>query len=702
MTSIGGLAGVNITGAIQGIQIDPSLLAQGEFPIIGIRSIAVTVQGDLFGGQIDAGLVGGILDLDSGFNIIAPTDTTTPVAHRVFYLGLEGGFTIDGMAGFQIQLGLSQLGPLDAFVSVDVPGGILLDPDTGLTINNFAGGVEFYKTLPSITDPMALNGPQFAVPTQLTAAQWLSSLQSQVAAQARATNGQANFLSAFTSPMTIIGSADIYSIYTSQALFNGQVTVEISTDGKFLIAGQLNFFNNNVSISGKLYVDLSQVTSGSVTVLFLANVPTQVQLLTLYGKLQMGFENAQGQPVTFSVAAPPVSPTAASTSPGSTVTDPAPPGGSADVNAANGDTADSNSCSATYGAGLSNVVTTDPGQAYIDITYTAATGANLDYTAIMGDAGTISLSGSGISGTVTISGPIPVQTITLANGVLTVPLEYDSTSNSIFTFGPTTETVLTVSATSNASLAGDTDAQLIQYIEANASQFSQFTLFDLTVQSQTVNNQTVRIVTDLARQTVLAGSSFSGGITESQLWSDALSDVGVTEFRYLLGSGVTFTPGSVIVTVAAGAVKNADTTDSQGNVTTGASNVASTSTLTIEGPTAVVVNPSQGGTIDVNLLGGRNWIDIVFDQPDSSTGLTIDQASITNGMPKFTLGGSGVGTLAVDTSQTPVLMSSAAGSLTYRFWLTGAPAASGNITLTFIPNSWTYTTRRRRRSPRSR
>ena len=350
VTSIGGLGGVNVTGAIQGIQIDPSLLAQGEFPIVGISSIAVTVQGDLFGGQIDAGLVGGILHLDSGFNIIAPTDTTTPVAHRVFYLGLEGGFTIDGMAGFQIQLGLSQLGPLDAFVSVDVPGGILLDPDTGLTINNFAGGVEFYKTLPSITDPMALNDPQFAVPTQLTAAQWLSSLQSQVAAQARATNGQANFLSAFTSPMTIIGSAEIYSIYTSQALFNGQVTVEISTDGKFLIAGQLNFFNNNVSISGKLYVDLSQVTSGSVTVLFLANVPTQVQLLTLYGKLQMGFENAQGQPVTFSVAAPPVSPTAASTSPGATVTDPAPAGGSADVQAANGATGDANSSSATYGA----------------------------------------------------------------------------------------------------------------------------------------------------------------------------------------------------------------------------------------------------------------------------------------------------------------------------------------------------------------
>ena len=693
VTSIGGLGGVTVTGAIQGIQIDPSLLAQGEFPITGLSSIAVTVQGDLFGGQIDAGLIGGILKLDSGFNIIAPTDTTTPVAHRVFYLGLEGGFTIDGMAGFNIQLGLSQLGPLDAFVSVSVPGGILLDPDTGLTINNFAGGVEFYKTLPSITDPMALNNPQFGVPTQLTAAQWLSSLQSQVAAQARATNGQANFLSAFTSPMTIIGSAEIYSIYTSQALFNGQVTVMISTDGKFLISGQLNFFNNNVSISGKLYVDLSQVTSGSVTVLFLANVPTQVQLLTIYGKLQMGFENAQGQPVTFAVAAPSVSPTAASTTPSATVSDPAPAGGSADVAAANGATADATSTDATYGAALSDIsssVTTASGQAYIDITYGAATGANLDYTAIMGNKATIGVSGSGISGTVAISGPIPVQTITLANGVLTVPLEYDARTNSIVTYGPNTETVLTVSASTNPSLQGDTDAQLIQYVETNAGQFSQFTLFDLTVQSQTVNSQTVRVVTDLAQQTVLAASSFSNGITTSQLWADALSDAGVTEFRYLLGSGVTFTPGTVVVTIGAGAVKNADTTDSQGNVTTGASNVATTSTVTIEGPTAVVVNPSQGGTIDINLLNGRNWVDIVFEQPDPSTGLTIDQGSITSGTPKFTFGGPGAGTLAVDTSQVPVVIATATDSVTYRFWLSGAPAATGAITLTFIPNSWTY------------
>ncbi len=41
-----------------------------------------------------------------------------------------------------------------------------------------------------------------------------------------------------------------------------------------------------------------------MTVLFLANIPDQVQLLTLDGSLKMGFENAQGQQVTFQTTTP--------------------------------------------------------------------------------------------------------------------------------------------------------------------------------------------------------------------------------------------------------------------------------------------------------------------------------------------------------------------------------------------------------------
>ena len=65
--------------------------------------------------------------------------------------------------------------------------------------------------------------------------------------------GQSGWAAAFTSPMTIIGSATVYSIYTSQQLFNGQVTIEISTDGKIFVIGKLNFADNNLSVSGRLY-----------------------------------------------------------------------------------------------------------------------------------------------------------------------------------------------------------------------------------------------------------------------------------------------------------------------------------------------------------------------------------------------------------------------------------------------------------------
>ena len=85
-----------------------------------------------------------------------------------------------------------------------------------------------------------------------------------------------------------------------------------------------------------------------------------------------------------------------------------------------------------------------------------------------------------------------------------------------------------------------------------------------------------------------------------------------------------------MVTIGAGAVKNADTTDSSGNVTTGATQFGDHRLVHGRGPTAELVNPGQSGTIDINLLNDRNWIDIVFDQPDPSTGLIIDQASITN------------------------------------------------------------------------
>src|SRR6185436_5181450 len=100
---------------------------------------------------------------------------------------------------------------------------------------------------------------------------------------------RSGFEAAFTSPMVITGGCRIYSIYLSQQVFNGQVVVKFSTDGKFFIGGRLNFADDNISVSAKLYANLSKIASGEMTVLFLADIPDQVQLLTIYGRLKTGF-----------------------------------------------------------------------------------------------------------------------------------------------------------------------------------------------------------------------------------------------------------------------------------------------------------------------------------------------------------------------------------------------------------------------------
>ena len=92
--------------------------------------------------------------------------------------------------------------------------------------------------------------------------------------------------------MVITGSAQIYSIYTSQEVFNGQVTIKISTDGKFLIIGKLNFAADNLlSVSGKLYADLSQVAAAASPCSSSPTSPTRSGCSRIDGKLKMGFRD---------------------------------------------------------------------------------------------------------------------------------------------------------------------------------------------------------------------------------------------------------------------------------------------------------------------------------------------------------------------------------------------------------------------------
>ncbi len=96
----------------RGLKISPRLLLEGKFPIVDIGAIAVGVKGKLFGGELTATLVGGLMRFDANGNVIGDFDRTTPVADRVFFFGIEGGFSLAGIGGLTIRLGLVELGPL--------------------------------------------------------------------------------------------------------------------------------------------------------------------------------------------------------------------------------------------------------------------------------------------------------------------------------------------------------------------------------------------------------------------------------------------------------------------------------------------------------------------------------------------------------------------------------------------------------------
>ncbi|HEX5858381.1 MAG TPA: hypothetical protein VFY91_09765, partial [Microbacterium sp.] len=601
VTGIQGLSGLEISGSVQGIRIQPSLLLEGKFPIIGIDSLGVTVKGKMFGGEVSAGLVGGILKLDTNYSIIGVFDTTTPVRQRVFYLGLEGTISIAGMAGFGIRIGLSELGPLQVYLSVNVPGGILLEPVSGLTINDFAGGVEFFKTLPSIDDPMALRGSAFQLPTVLTADEWLLSLQQQVAAQAKtisANPGQSGFAAAFSAPMVITGSAKIYSIYTSQSVFNGQVIVKISTDGKILIVGTLNFAADNISISGRLYADLSKVASGTVVILFLADFPDQVRLLTVYGKLKMGFRDSSGNEVAFDVAEG-LDPIATGTAPTVGLGSPTSNGGTIDVGVVNGATGSTK---------------------HIDVSYTPPAGASLDISRILG-AGRVGFTLQYGTTSRTITGkPVPIVAVTTPGGMKLVELL--------------------------------TDAAGAYYL------------------------------LDGTRVDVLKIADHKSG---GDLLEAAVRITGTTRFRYDIGTE-NLSIGLWRLTFAAGAVKNADLTTEAGT-TVGAGSAATTLSFTVVGATATVTNPTPGASVDINVINGRGWIDVTYVNPAL---FSIDPASILDLAAEFQLSGPGLGTIQLDGTQAPTRLDSAAGTLKFRYWLTGRFATTGTVNLTYLSGSWSY------------
>ncbi|HET6548786.1 MAG TPA: calcium-binding protein, partial [Solirubrobacter sp.] len=783
VTSIQGIPGLEFSGSIENVKIDVGKLLRGEFPITAIGAIAVSIKGDVFGGQLDAALLGGILRLTEGGQIIDDFDNTTPVAERILYVGVEGGFSFAGIGGISIRFGLSELGPLTVQLSASVPGGILLEPNTGLSINDFVAGVEFFKTLPSIDDPMKLRGPEFNLPASIPADQWLMTIKQQVAAQylvLKSNPGLNGFTAAFTSPMTITGSAKVFSIYTSQEVFNGQVIVKFSTDGKILVVGKLNFAADNISVSGRLYADLSRISSGEATVLFLADVPDQIRVLTLYGRLKMGFRNASGQEVEFVVPdEPPLTPTPILVGPQ--------PGGGAAL-------ADMN------GRGFVDVSFTMPGGVVLDRNTISDLDPEFDVTAV-GDAGAAAAVDSTeapllldaatntyrywlrTKGTVTDVTVVPIekswtgtntatQESVPAPGTLskvqakigvhwvdvklvptagqTVSLASVASSDLVVT-GPSTITASTVAPTrladsnvfrfyvegafvagtysvsmaaggwsdsggpSGAALSGsftvsrprielslpfggataidvgtanldvdDTTGGNLHYVDvtfipAPGEALDYATIFDptadftLKIGSTSITLAQPKAIELLPDATTgrLTGhvievtpDATTGALTDAD--EEKLRTAGITRFRYRFDPGVNWAAGTVTVTTAKDAWNDVD---------------GGTLTYTLVGPTATLSNPFAGTGIDINLLNRRNWIDIVF--PGSTA---LDPDSITDADAEVALSGPGLGSIAIDVSQTPYVDAAAR---TVRYFLTGF-FLPGAVEATIAAGSYAY------------
>jgi len=311
---------ITLTGNIQNLVIDTSKLAAGQFPIVSIGSFNVNVTGSLFGLTIQGTLIVGIVNFDQSgavvdsHGIIQSLDSEgnlKPTGQMgvgpftsALYGGIQATFSVAG-AGFTIRIGVSQYGPLSIYVSLTTPTGVILDPTSGLAMNNFRGGISLggfpavtLSNPPVGTDALQLNQSAFTAPADLTPQQWQNQMVSQVALQYHNQSGGSGVEMLNNTGVTFQAGVTLYDAYASQSAFKIDGDIFLDTSGKMLVIGTATFANSfNVQV--KMFADLSQVSSGQFQMLFLMNIPAATMGSTppiqIYGVLNFMFTTANGQ-----------------------------------------------------------------------------------------------------------------------------------------------------------------------------------------------------------------------------------------------------------------------------------------------------------------------------------------------------------------------------------------------------------------------
>lgn len=641
---IEGIPGAKFSGSVEGLKIDVGLLLEGKFPIVDLGAFTVGIEANVFGGQLSGTLVAGLLKIGTdGEMVPVNAPANTEVVDRVLFIGIQGGFEMSGLA-LTIRFAVSELGPLGVVVGISIPGGILIDPtgSTGLSMNDFVGGVEFYKSLPDLTDAKQLRDPSLRISTPPDPDKWLDAIKQQVVLQwqtVQANPGLGGFFGAFTQPMIISGSAKIFTMYASQQTFNGQVEVQISTDGKILVIGTLNFLDDNVSISAALYANLSKLLEGKGTFLFLATVPDQVDILEIGGEFSFGFTGPGGEPVTLpafvltdeGVVPVEVSPRAALTSPAD--------GGSAGI--------------IEMGELRTLAVTFLPGTG-AEVDLSTLNDADTVFT-LSGPNGTWDIAGPGSADGSTVTYALP-ESVDFVAGDYTVTFAAGTYKDTAGRDNEASTATFTIRAV-YASIVNFRDGGRMSYSEAKA--IGSLDFFVGPTRGSTIEESSLM---DSAVEWVIEGPNGA----QYPLTAKPVS-LGGGQYGVSLPAGLVWTPGEWRFVLQAG------TLDDSGGFT----NAASTTTLLVEGAEAYV--SFEEGGIAATTLNARGYIDVRYFGAD---GAAMDIASVLDGAPEFSLSGTAAGDVAIADDQVLSI-----GNGLFRYPFTGA-FVPGELAITFAASSW--------------
>jgi len=313
--AIGGST-LTVEGGVTNVVVDVGKLLDGKFPIISMDDGLISVSGMLFGFEVTGTIIFGVVRVDDNGDLISPdrfvlaenpetgdlepTDeasTADAAGDEIFFFGgLQVEIEVAGK-GFDIKIGVSELGPLEMFISVSAP--LILEPVSGLAISNLRGGISFGNPIESITDPEELADAEFETPADLTALQWAAQLKRQVAAQVDSGVTWEDFDEAFANPETIriSAGASLASAYATNTTFHADVDITADLSGKFIFNAAGKLANDTIDLNFRAYLDLANVAAGDATILFLTDINGPDSPLTVYGGVVFSYLDGLGNEI---------------------------------------------------------------------------------------------------------------------------------------------------------------------------------------------------------------------------------------------------------------------------------------------------------------------------------------------------------------------------------------------------------------------